>query len=117
MSPIDYDIAVLEIRNYLTVNGRDVFTQWYTELKDHRVRRAIDRRLNRLALGHFGDCKPCGNGVWELRIDLGPGYRLYYAQAGQTLVLLLCGGDKHTQQADIIQAKGYWQDWQNRPSR
>jgi len=69
-----------------------------------------------MALGNFGDCKPCGNGVWELRIDLGPGWRLYYALTGQTVVLLLCGGNKDTQQTDIARAGAYWQDWQNRIS-
>jgi len=107
---------MFEIRNYLTEAGRDVFTQWYLALKDHKLRRAIDRRLSRMALGNFGDCKPCGNGVWELRIDLGPGWRLYYALTGQTVVLLLCGGNKDTQQTDIARADAYWQDWQNRIS-
>jgi len=105
---------MFELHNYITASGRDLFTLWYLGLKDPKARRAIDRRLNRLTLGNFGDCKPCGNGVWELRIDSGPGYRLYYAQAGQRLLLLLCAGDKRTQQADIKRACEYWQDWQNR---
>jgi len=102
------------LRNYQTANGRDIFTHWLKALKDPIAKRAIARRLNRLALGHFGDCKPCGDGVWELRIDLGPGYRVYYAKAGQCLVLILCGGDKSTQQADIASACDYWQDWKDR---
>jgi len=106
---------MFEIRHYLTSTGHDVFNQWYTGLKDHKVKRAIDRRIGRMALGHFGDCKPCQDGVWELRIDLGPGYRMYYARDGKTVVVLLCGGDKRTQQADIARAGAYWQDWQNRP--
>jgi len=70
-----------------------------------------------MALGHFGDCKPCQNGVWELRIDLGPGYRVYYARAGNIIVLLLCGGDKRTQQSDIARACGYWQHFQHHQTR
>jgi len=105
---------MFEIRNYTHANGRDVLTHWLKGLKDPIGKRAIIRRLARLALGHFGDHKSCGEGVWELRIDTGPGYRVYYAKAGQTLILLLCGGDKRTQQADIARACDYWQDWQNR---
>lgn len=75
---------------------------------------AIQRRIDRLAAGNFGDHKPCGNGVWELRIDVGPGYRVYYAMDGQTVVLLLCGGDKRSQQSDIDAAVKYWNDYQRR---
>jgi putative addiction module killer protein len=67
-----------------------------------------------MANGNFGDVKPVGEGVWEARIDWGPGYRIYYAQAGQSLILLLLGGDKRKQQADIEKAHLYWLDWQNR---
>jgi len=100
---------MFEIAHYLTDTGRNPFAEWYESLKNHKAKRAIDRRLNRLALGNFGDCRFCGQGVWELRINLGPGYRVYYAQTGQTLLLLLCGGDKHTQQTDIARAHTYWQ--------
>jgi putative addiction module killer protein len=67
-----------------------------------------------MANGNFGDVKPVGEGVWEARIDWGPGYRIYYAQAGQRLILLLVGGYKRKQQADIEKAHLYWVDWQNR---
>jgi len=70
--------------------------------------------MQRVELGNFGDCKFYQEGVWELRIDLGPGYRVYYARAGQTLVLLLCAGDKRTQQTDITRACAYWKDWKQR---
>ena len=72
------------------------------------------RRIERVKLGNFGDHRFCRDGVWELRIDVGQGYRVYYAQAGQTLVLLLCGGDKRTQSADIDRAADYRQDWERR---
>jgi len=99
---------MFEIEHYLTETGRNPFAQWYTGLRDHKIKRAIDRRLYRMALGNFGDCKHCRNGVWEIRIDFGPGYRVYYAQHGKTVVLLLAGGEKRTQQADISRACEYW---------
>ena len=68
-------------------------------------------------MGNFGNHKSCRDGVWELRIDVGPGYRVYYAVAGSQVVLLLCGGDKRTQSADISRACEYWQDWQMRGER
>ena len=83
----------------------------------HDARKAIDRRIFRLELGTFGDHKFCRDGVWELRIDLGPGYRLYYALEATTIVLLLCGGDKRSQSADIDKACEYWRDWQHRSSQ
>lgn len=71
-------------------------------------------RIRRLEAGIFGDCKPVGEGVLELRIDVGAGYRLYCARHGHELVLLLCGGDKDSQVGDIKQAKSYWSDWKRR---
>ena len=71
-------------------------------------------RVQRMAAGNFGDHKPLSDGVWELKIDHGPGYRVYYAQAGRRVLLLLVGGDKRRQQADIATAVGYWQDWKMR---
>ena len=94
---------MFEIRHYITDDGRDVFADWRDKVKF---------AIYRAALGNFGDHKPCREGVWELRIDLGPGYRVYYAQAGQTVVLLLCGGIKRSQDADISKACEYWKDWQ-----
>lgn len=67
-----------------------------------------------MAAGNFGDCKPVADGVWELRIKWGPGYRVYYAQAGKRLILLLAGGDKRKQQTDIDAAVSRWHDWQHR---
>jgi putative addiction module killer protein len=78
------------------------------------ARVAIQRRVDRLTLGNFGDHKACRDGVWELRIDFGPGYRIYYSQSGKEIVLLLCGGSKRTQASDIDQAVIYWQDYQRR---
>ena len=79
-----------------------------------RPRRRIAARIARLAAGNFGDCKPLRDGVWELRIDWGPGYRVYYAMSGRVCVLLLWGGDKRKQAADIARAVEYWNDYQRR---
>jgi putative addiction module killer protein len=81
---------------------------------DTKARISIDRRINRIELGNFGDYKFCRDGVWELRIDVGQGYRVYYAIAENQIVLLLCGGDKGTQNADISRACACWQDWLSR---
>jgi putative addiction module killer protein len=105
---------VYEIRHYLTPEQRDVYLEWHRKLRDLKARIAIDRRIYRIELGNFGDHRFCRDGVWELRIDVGPGYRVYYALAGKQVVLLLCGGDKGTQQSDIARACEYWQDWQRR---
>lgn len=105
----------MEIDHYLTPDGQDPVQEWMDDLRDLRARVAILRRIERMRLGNFGDHKFCRDGVWELRIDVGPGYRVYYAQAGAVLVLLLLGGDKRSQSADIERAATYWQDWQRRP--
>jgi len=103
---------MFEIEHYLTETGSNPFAEWYIGLKDRKVKQAIDRRLSRMAFGNFGDCKRCQDGVWELRIDVGPGWRVYYARSGKTVLLLLCGGNKRTQQADISRACAYWQRFQ-----
>ncbi|MDR2838728.1 MAG: type II toxin-antitoxin system RelE/ParE family toxin [Azonexus sp.] len=105
---------MFEIEHYFTGDGHNVFADWRRRIKDGAAAVAIDRRLIRLELGNFGDHQPCREGVWELRIDLGPGYRIYYAQTGKTVILLLCGGSKRTQDADIKKACAYWKDWQTR---
>lgn len=107
---------MIEIRDYLTSDGRDPFKDWLAGLADRMARARIIARVGRMAGGNFGDCKPIadGAGVWELRIDHGPGYRVYYAAAGKKIVILLVGGDKRRQKADIKTAEDYWKDWQAR---
>ena len=83
----------------------ETFRKWRLRLKDHRARATIASRLDRLAQGHTGDAEPVGAGVSELRIHYGPGYRVYFQKRGNTIIVLLCGGDKSTQQKDIEQAK------------
>jgi putative addiction module killer protein len=107
---------MLEIRHYTTSSGKDVFESWLAGLSDDRAEARIDARINRLTQGNFGDCKPVGGGVWELRIDYGPGYRVYYATIGRACVLLLCGGDKRKQSADIAKAIQYLNDYKQRSS-
>ena len=100
------------IEHYETSDGRDPIQEWLAKLRDKKARAVVLRRLDRLAAGNFGDHVFCRDGVWELRIDLGPGYRVYYALGKQTIVVLLCGGDKRKQQADIERAVGFWRDLQ-----
>lgn len=87
---------------------------WLESLRDRQASAKIKTRLGRVELGNLGDFKPVGEGVMELRIDHGPGYRVYFAQLGATIILLLCGGDKSTQAQDILRAKQYWTDFQKR---
>ena len=105
---------MVEIRHYVSRAGRDVFDEWLSELADARAQARIASRINRLAAGNFGDCKPLREGVCELRIDWGPGYRVYYGTVGKTCVLLLCGGDKRKQRSDIGRAVEYLNDYKQR---
>jgi putative addiction module killer protein len=90
---------VIEIRR--TVE----FSEWLGALRDGRAKRAIAARIDRLILGNPGDVRPVGHGVSELRINHGPGYRVYFVQRGHMLIVLLCGGDKSSQDADIAKAQ------------
>jgi putative addiction module killer protein len=87
------------------------FSQWLGNLKDRQARMRIHARLDRLALGNFGDVHPVGHGLSELRIHYGPGYRLYCMQPGPNVVVMLCGGDKSSQHQDIQQARIIANDW------
>jgi putative addiction module killer protein len=104
----------MEVLRYVTESGKDVFGEWWAKLHDPRAAAKIAVRIDRLAAGNFGDSKALGEGVSELRIDVGPGYRVYYALAGKACVLLLCGGDKRKQSADIARAISYWNDYKRR---
>jgi len=87
------------------------FRKWWTRLKDKRALGVIFARLDRLAYGHAGDAEPVGEGISELRIHYGPGYRVYFQRRGDTVVILLCGGDKKTQVRDIKTAKRLAKEW------
>lgn len=108
------DATPRELRIYRTVDGRLPFGEWLASLHDERARARILVRLDRVSLGNFGDCRSVGEGVQELRIDYGPGYRVYFGQHGSTIVLLLCGGDKDSQAKDIDLAKHYWKEYSRR---
>jgi putative addiction module killer protein len=105
---------MFETIDYLTEDGQAPIKEWLSKLSDRRARARVLIRLQRMAAGNFGDCKPLTEGVWELRIDHGPGYRVYYARAGKKILLLLAGGDKRKQQTDIDTAVAYWKDWNRR---
>ena len=105
---------MIEVRRYVARSGCDVIGDWLASLEDLKARARIAARLDRLSLGNFGDCKPLREGVSELRIDWGPGYRVYYAMLGRTRVLLLCGGDKRRQASDIKRAIEYLEDFKER---
>jgi putative addiction module killer protein len=87
------------------IRKTDIFNTWLKNLKDSRAKSGIYTRIDRLAVGNQGDVKPIGEGCSEMRINYGPGYRVYYKDTGKELIILLCGGDKSTQQADIKKAK------------
>jgi putative addiction module killer protein len=89
----------------------ETFRKWWMRLKDLRARGTIFARLDRLAFGHAGDVEPVGEGISELRIHHGPGYRVYFQKRGDTIVVLLCGGDKSTQERDIKTAKRLAKEW------
>jgi putative addiction module killer protein len=89
----------------------ETFRKWRIRLKDVRGRALIASRLDRLAFGHAGDAKPVGSGISELRIDHGPGYRIYFQRRGNAIIILLCGGDKSTQAKDIETAKRLSKEW------
>ncbi len=105
---------MIEICHYVSRAGKDVFDDWLSELADARAQAKIATRIDRLAAGNFGDCKALRHGVCELRIDWGPGYRVYYGMVGKVCVLLLCGGDKRKQSADIDRALEYLRDYKER---
>lgn len=96
---MEYNKVVIEIRE------TETYAEWFSGLRDRQARARIDIRIRRLSLGNPGDVKAVGEGVSELRIDYGPGYRVYFARRGQLLVILLAGGDKRTQDRDIRTAQ------------
>lgn len=108
---------MIEVREYLTVEGHSLFGRWLLGLRDAQARARILKRLDRVQAGLLGDFKSVGSGVLELRVDYGPGYRINFGRHGSELVLLLLGGDKRTQQRDIEHAQDYWQDWKRRQAR
>jgi len=103
----------MELLEYVKDGGRVPFEVWLQGL-DQTSRVRVRARLNRLRLGHLGDCKSVGGGVLELRLNFGPGYRVYLVRINSNQLLLLCGGDKHTQKNDIPTARQYWKDYRGK---
>lgn len=95
------------------IRQTDIFSSWLRSLRDQRAKQKITGRLQRLKFGHFGDVEPVGHGVSELRIHEGKGYRVYFRQQGDEIIFLLCGGDKKSQQRDIVQAQRIWKELGN----
>ena len=95
----------------IDVRQTEHFADWLDNLRDGVAVKAIRRRIARVQIGLFGDTKSVGDGVFELRVDHGPGYRVYFARHGDVVVLLLCGGDKKSQQRDIMRAKALAVEW------
>ena len=104
----------MELRIYTDSQSQQPFTQWLNELKDVRARAQIRARLTRIEAGNFGDFKSLREGVQELKIDYGPGYRVYLGRQGPILVLLLCGSEKGDQSKAIEKAIAYLNDWKQR---
>jgi putative addiction module killer protein len=104
-----------DIQRYVTSGGDIPFEDWFLSLRSLKTQAKVDARLQRVALGNLGDVRFVGEGVYELKIDYGPGYRIYFAQVDAIVVLLLCGGDKGSQNQDITIAKHYWKEYQERP--
>jgi putative addiction module killer protein len=99
------------LKIYQDANGREPFVDWLESIKDRTTRHRIITRLDRVESGNLGDFKPVGNGVFELILQFGPGYRVYFGNDGDILVILLMGGDKITQENDIKKALAYWKDY------
>lgn len=104
---------MIELRRYRTFDGRIPFSEWLEKLDGGTAAR-VSAYKDRIRLGHFGNSRSVGEGVWELKIDYGPGYRIYYIRDGGTVVILLCGGDKGSQQEDIRQAHRFAVDYWRR---
>ena len=102
-----------EIQRYVTPDGRNPFDEWFYKLRDTKAKTIINKRLNRVNFGSLGNYRSVGEGVCELKIDYGSGYRIYFGQIGTTLILLLCAGDKNTQDQDIRKAIEYWTDYRS----
>ena len=98
------------VKEYCDESGRSLYDEWLGSLRDARAKAKIISAVDRMELGNLGDSEPVGEGVSELRLHYGPGYRVYYAREGKTIFILLCGGDKSTQSKDIKQAKKLWRD-------
>lgn len=107
-------LAMIELFRYQRADGHEPFSDWLNDLRDKVAQARIRIRLRQVQAGNFGDSEPVGEGVIELRVHVGAGYRVYCGRHGKTIVLLLCGGDKGSQVTDIKRAKELWSEWKRR---
>ncbi len=106
-----------EIQRYRTPNGNEPFTEWVESIRDQRSQNRILARIESIESGgNFGDCEPIrgSSGIFELRFHFGPGYRIYFGEINNIIVLLLCGGEKSSQTRDIVRAKNYWREYKEK---
>ncbi len=103
------------LQAYRTPDGRSPFAEWLESIQDNRTQSRVQTRLDRLEAGDFGDCRAVGEGVFELRLHFGAGYRIYFGEVDNTIVLLLCAGDKSSQMRDIERAKSCWLQYKETP--
>lgn len=108
---------MIDVLRYINPEGKDLFGEWLNRLRDEKARARVMIRIDRVEVGNFRDCKALGNGLYELRVDWGPGYRVYFARIGKTRVLLLCGGDKRTQPSDVVRARECLEDYKRRTAK
>lgn len=107
---------MVELLRYQREDGREPFTEWLNAVRDKVAQARIRIRLRQVQAGNFGDSAPVGEGVIELRVHVGAGYRVYCGRHGEAFVILLCGGDKSSQAADIKRARELWSEWKRRQS-
>jgi putative addiction module killer protein len=107
------DTDLFDIQIYATEDGFEPFKDWIDSLKNLETRALIFQRIQRIKLGHFGDCKPIQDGLWEFRIHYGSGYRIYYSRTGNRVILFFCGGSKGSQKKDIKLAMKYLEDYRS----
>lgn len=108
------EVTFRKIEYYQTSDGKVPYREWYYSLRDVKAMAVIRERLTRVERGLLGDANGVGGGVFELRVNLGPGYRIYFGQEGKIIIWLLCGGNKNTQRKDIKIAQSYWADYWRR---
>lgn len=113
LGEVELEVITRNVLIFSDKNGYEPYTDWIDNLKDKQNQQRIKARVRRLEQGNFGDHRPVGDNVSELRFFFGSGFRVYYAEDGEKIVLLLCGGDKQSQEKDIESAKTYWKEYQN----
>lgn len=102
------------IKVYETMSEKRPFQKWLDDLSDMKTRTRIELRIDRLKMGNLGQCEPLSGGLYELKIDMGPGYRIYIGKIRSQIILLLCAGDKKSQKKDIVKAREYLKDYKTR---